>query len=166
DLYPGQPLHFFAAIAPVLDLAFFQDSLTEAGWQPQSAPYPTYYKGDARLRIAQDAFAECLDLAEGAIATAGTATEQLVGLGKPAFTFPGQGPQFTRTFAQVQARLLGSSILLTKTSQDVGLAVKTLFEDPAKLQAVRLNGQQRMGSAGGCDRIASQLREAFKSPVS
>ncbi|HEY9881245.1 MAG TPA: lipid-A-disaccharide synthase-related protein [Leptolyngbyaceae cyanobacterium] len=160
--YPRKSLQFFAAIAPALALDPLHRALTEAGWNSQSAIYPTYYKENACLRIAQDAFAECLDLAEGAIATAGTATEQIVGLGKPAFIFPGQGPQFTRTFAQVQARLLGTSVLLTETPDAVGQSVKALFEDPARLQAIRLNGQHRMGAAGACDAIASQLKGSFE----
>lgn len=160
-VYPDKPLQFFAAIASSLDLAPFHQSLIEAGWTPQASLYSTYVKGSACLQIAQAAFAECLELAEGAIATAGTATEQLVGLGKPAFTFPGQGPQFTRTFAQVQARLLGSSLQLVDTPSAVGSAVKTLFENPERLQAARLNGQRRMGLAGGCNAIAFQLKEAF-----
>jgi uncharacterized protein (TIGR03492 family) len=37
-----------------------------------------------------------------ALAMAGTATEQFVGLGKPALVIPGAGPQFTRLFAERQ----------------------------------------------------------------
>jgi len=38
---------------------------------------------------------------------AGTATEQFVGLGKPAIAIPGIGPQFTAAFAEAQSRHLG-----------------------------------------------------------
>ena len=41
--------------------------------------------------------------AELGLACAGTATEQLVGLGCPALSLPGQGPQFKRGFAERQA---------------------------------------------------------------
>ena len=44
--------------------------------------------------------------AELGLACAGTATEQLVGLGCPALSLPGQGPQFKRGFAERQSRLL------------------------------------------------------------
>ncbi|HEY9736734.1 MAG TPA: lipid-A-disaccharide synthase-related protein, partial [Trichocoleus sp.] len=114
---------WLAAIDPKLDLAPFHESLLTAGWsalEPGDAGYPTYQKDKACLRLAPGAFAECVEVAQGAIATAGTATEQFVGLGKPAFTFPGEGPQFTRTFAEVQARLLGESVILMESSEAVG----------------------------------------------
>ncbi len=62
--------------------------------------------------IGRTLFLECLHKVEIAIAMAGTATEQFVGLGKPAITFPGHGPQFTYAFAEAQSRHLGSSIIL------------------------------------------------------
>ncbi|MBD0268371.1 MAG: hypothetical protein ICV77_08765, partial [Cyanobacteria bacterium Co-bin8] len=150
-------LIFLAAIAPTLDLTPYSQALLSAGWQHQESTYPTYQKANAILRIAQDAYAECLDLAMGAIATAGTATEQLVGLGKPAFTFAGEGPQFTRTFAEVQARLLGKSIQLLPAPDAVGPAAMALFADLERLEQLRQNGQHRMGQAGGGDAIAARL---------
>ena len=56
-----------------------------------------------------------LKQADIAIAMAGTATEQFVGLGKPAVIFPGEGPQFTYAFAEAQSRLLGCSITLVES---------------------------------------------------
>ena len=70
--------------------------------------------------LTQTAYADCLQGAEAAIAMAGTATEQFVGLGKPAFTTPGAGPQFTPTFAQLQTRLLGPSVILVDTAEAMG----------------------------------------------
>lgn len=55
-------------------------------------------------------FADCLHVCVGGLAMAGTATEQLVGLGKPVVTIPGQGPQFNFRFAEAQQRLLGKSV--------------------------------------------------------
>lgn len=55
-------------------------------------------------------FADCLHACWGGLAMAGTATEQLVGLGKPVFAVPGQGPQFNFRFAEAQQRLLGPSV--------------------------------------------------------
>ncbi|MBD0334117.1 MAG: hypothetical protein ICV62_01380 [Cyanobacteria bacterium Co-bin13] len=157
--YAEKPVAFLGAIAPSLDLAPYSQALLSAGWQSQASHYPTYQKANATLRITQDDFAECLDLAEGAIATAGTATEQLVGLGKPAFTFPGEGPQFTRIFAEVQARLLGESIQLLPTPEATGEAAKALFPNVQQLERIRYNGQHRMGPAGGGDAIAAWLQQ-------
>ena len=45
---------------------------------------------------------------------AGTATEQIAGLGIPSLSLPGIGPQFTKSFAKRQSRLLGGSVFVQK----------------------------------------------------
>ena len=66
-----------------------------AGWQSEQAATArdtlsrALRLGTAHLLIVQKAFSDALHRAEVAIATAGTATEQFVGLGKPAVTFAG-----------------------------------------------------------------------------
>ena len=45
------------------------------------------------------------------LSNAGTATEQITGLGIPSLSFPG-GPQFTKSFAKRQSRLLGGGVLV------------------------------------------------------
>jgi uncharacterized protein (TIGR03492 family) len=97
--FPDRQLRLLGAIAPGLNLAVLSDILQEHQWQPLAGAYPSFSRGKAQLILTQDAFAECLHLADAAIATAGTATEQAVGLGKPVFTLPGEGPQFTYAFA-------------------------------------------------------------------
>ena len=88
---------------------------------------------------------------------AGTATEQFVGLGKPAFIIPGEGPQFTPLFAEAQTRLLGSSVILVKKPSDVAAQIQTLFANPDRLHAIAKNGVRRMGEAGAAKRIAECL---------
>lgn len=162
-----RPLRLWAAIAPALPLAPFHQALLDQGWHPLADdPYPTYQTANAILRIAQDAFAECLQVGMGAIATAGTATEQVVGLGKPAFTFPGPGPQFTRAFAQTQARLLGRSVIRLEAPIQVGAALQSLWQEPGALAAIAANGQHRMGQAGAAHQIATHLHHLCqKSPA-
>jgi len=41
---------------------------------------------------------------------AGTAAEQAIGLGIPVIQIEGKGPQFTKTFAEAQRRLLGKYV--------------------------------------------------------
>ena len=110
-------LLFLAAIAPALPLDPFQKQLFAQGWQ--SCPIESldltistdqalaYINHGATLILAPKAYADCLQAADVAIAMAGTATEQFVGLGKPAISIPGAGPQFTEVFAEAQTRLAG-----------------------------------------------------------
>jgi uncharacterized protein (TIGR03492 family) len=155
-----RPLLFLAAIAASLDLAPFEQILADQGWQPQAdpaSPYPTYRRGNARLNLVQDAYGDCLHWADVAIATAGTATEQFVGLGKPALTLPGSGPQFTPSFAKIQARLLGPSVLVIPHPEDIAPAMSALLNDPDRLQLIAENGRRRLGQPGAAHRIAERL---------
>jgi uncharacterized protein (TIGR03492 family) len=92
-----------------------------------------------------------------AIAMAGTATEQFVGLGKPAFILSGKGPQFTPAFAEAQTRLLGDSVIWVEHPQQVPKEVQSLLQDPQRLQHIRENGQRRLGKPGAAQRIAQLL---------
>lgn len=161
-------LEFLAAIAPRLDLAPVIQILQEAGWHntplPPQTPLSdssalTFRQGEATLILTQQAFKDCLHRADLAIALAGTATEQFVGLGKPVVTFPGPGPQFTPRFAEAQQRLLGPSVILVAHPSQVPAAIKDLLTQGDRLRLIRQNGQERMGSGGAAQRIATCLQK-------
>ena len=90
---------------------------------------------------------------------AGTATEQFIGLGKPAIIIPGKGPQFTPAFAEAQTRLLGASVTLVEQPNQVAGALQCLLNDPDRLQTIVENGRRRMGEPGAAQRIATCLLE-------
>ncbi|MGF1534853.1 MAG: lipid-A-disaccharide synthase-related protein [Elainellaceae cyanobacterium] len=150
---------FLAAIAPNLDLKRFTQQAEGQGWQLVSQTPgggQTYAQGEARLEI--DArFYDFLNEAEVAIAMAGTATEQFVGLGKPALTLVGEGPQFTPAFAEAQTRLLGPSVQLVDSPSEAGDALRQLWADLPRRQAIACNGQRRLGAPGAAERIAAHL---------
>jgi uncharacterized protein (TIGR03492 family) len=85
---------------------------------------------------------------------AGTATEQFVGLGKPAITIEGSGPQFTPRFARLQGRLLGPSVRVVSRPGEVVAELKDLLQDPERWRAIAENGHRRMGGPGASERIA------------
>ena len=93
----------------------------------------------------------------------GTGTEQFVGLGKPAFIIPGEGPQFTYNFAEAQNRLLGCSVTLVETPQQVGEAIESWLNNPQQWQETRHNGTTRMGNPGAAQKIALHLTDIVKS---
>lgn len=157
-------LCFLAAIAPSLERLPFCERLEAWGWQrdttkPSSLPITdeeglTFKKGFTSLLLTQKTYHSCLLASDVAIAMAGTATEQFVGLGKPVITFPGKGPQYTAVFAEAQTRLLGISVILVKEPSQVALALHQLFTDPDRLQLIAENGKRRMGQPGAAFRIA------------
>ncbi|HEY9699625.1 MAG TPA: lipid-A-disaccharide synthase-related protein [Trichocoleus sp.] len=153
-------LLFVAAVAPGLDQAKLQQALAAQRWQTNTA-IPGQFQQERATLILTSAFNDCLHQADLAIAMAGTATEQFVGLGKPAITLPGQGPQFTAAFAEAQTRLLGSSVVLADSPNQVPAIVTSLLQDPDRLYQIQINGQRRMGNAGAADRIATCLLQQF-----
>ncbi|MGJ3248517.1 MAG: lipid-A-disaccharide synthase-related protein [Elainellaceae cyanobacterium] len=161
--FPNQQVLYLAAIAPTLDLHSFYRALETQGWRRlNSSTTTTWVQGNAAIQLTQSAFARCLHQADFAIAMAGTATEQFVGLGKPAIIMPGKGPQFTPAFAEAQTRLLGPSVILAATPQRVTQAIASLMQDPDRLQLIAQNGRRRMGNPGAAQRIAQCLIERFK----
>jgi uncharacterized protein (TIGR03492 family) len=160
-----QPFVFIAAITTHLDIAQLHQSALQYGWNADAtAPLGSWFKcHHSRLLILPQAFNDGLNLADLVIATAGTATEQCVGVGKPVITLAGKGPQFTWAFAEAQARLLGPSIHLLTEASAISAQVLELIHRPQPPHLYQRNGQQRMGSAGAASRIAQQLEMLFSA---
>jgi uncharacterized protein (TIGR03492 family) len=164
-----------AAITATLDLDILQDNLAKWGWLQVVDPNPDltnlipdeaaiYYRRDhVNVIISTQTYRQCMQQGDWAIAMAGTATEQFISLGKPAFIIPGAGPQFTPSFAEAQTRLLGESVILVAQAQDVGVEMQKLLVQPDKLQAIAENGLLRMGTPGAARRIAACLNLHFGS---
>jgi uncharacterized protein (TIGR03492 family) len=159
-------LNFNAAIAPALDLKPFTISAVTQGWQVISRQEKTVILGqhERTLTLTQEYNQEFFQQADIAIAMAGTATEQFIGLGKPVVIFPGQGPQFTYAFAEAQARLLGCGILMVENPGQVGKAIAKVIDEEELLKEIVINGQRRMGEAGAAQRIAECLQKTLLSP--
>lgn len=169
--FTNQDICFLAAIAPSLDLQPLKSALSIQQWQIMSLNLAdtlindpqaiSFQKGNAKLFLSQQAYGDCLHLSDMAIAMAGTATEQFVGLGKPVFSLPGDGPQFTPKFAQRQTYLLGQSVILSKNLEEMGRELNSVLNSPEKRQAIAENGKKRLGKPGAANRIANCLRDIW-----
>ena len=156
-----KPLGFLGAIAPALNLQSFIESAIAQEWHIALEANDTCIlkKENASLTLSQSSYSKFLQQSNIAIAMAGTATEEFVGLGKPAIIMPGKGPQFTYAFAEAQSRLLGCSIIMVEKMDEVGKAISQTIDNPQQLQQISLNGKRRMGKAGAAYRIAKSLKE-------
>ena len=173
--FPNQSLRFLGSFFPALDPLPFVQALATQGWQQEGdgnrgmqhesfhTPQPTPHTRSFTLKQATltltPEFNRCIHQADAAIAMAGTATEQFVGLGKPAIILPGKGPQFTPVFAEAQTRLLGCSVLLAQQPEQVAAVLQSVLSDPDRLQQIAENGWRRMGKPGAADRIAHCLMQ-------
>lgn len=167
-------IQFRAAVTPNL---FDRDSngiisleklARERGWEYQDPGYLIHPEDRVKVWCFCDAFADILQQCDLVVGMAGTAIEQAVGLGKPIIQFPGAGPQFTYVFAEAQMRLLGESIQTIGTqpanAETIDLAAqavrKTLL-DRDYLERCRINGLERIGSAGGAAEMARIFVDRF-----
>jgi uncharacterized protein (TIGR03492 family) len=175
----SQPVQFVAALVPSLMLEL-DDIAARSGWlhreqklifqeikQQGSDPEFT-----VEIICYSDAFTDILQQSSLVIGMTGTALEQAVGLGKPVITIPGEGPSFTYRFAEAQNRLLGDSVQVigTKTAnseiiQEAALAVDRTLQDKDYLESCVKNGLERMGKAGGSQKIANYAANYLKPPI-
>ncbi|MCS6781576.1 MAG: lipid-A-disaccharide synthase-related protein [Gloeomargarita sp. SKYBB_i_bin120] len=151
---------FLAAIAPTVDPREIERALRRHRWPVY--PGVGFGYGQVGLMVTQGCFNDCIHLAHAGIALAGTATEQLVGLGKPVVSFPGPGPQYTRHFARYQQRLLGPSLRLVDQPEAVGPVLQEMLSDPDTLHLIARNGRQRMGTPGASLAIARWLAQHLR----
>jgi uncharacterized protein (TIGR03492 family) len=114
--------------------------------------------------FATDTFADILEKCNLVCGMAGTAIEQAVGLGKPIVQLPGEGPQFTYSFAEAQMRLLGDSIETIGTQpadaqsiQMAAAAIDRTLADPVRLRYCAMHGQERVGGKGAAAKMAQEI---------
>ena len=123
-------------------------------WELASNPGPSPAK-PPQLLVGCGCFERWAPWADGALATAGTATEQVVGLGIPALSLPGPGPQFKAGFARRQSRLLGGAVTPCASPSQLAQRLVRLLNDPNKRHQLGAIGRRRMGPAGGSSALAA-----------
>jgi len=151
-------------VAPLLEAIGFVPIPSPAG----SGAATAWERAGLQVLIGAGRFEAWAQWAEVALATAGTATEQLVGLGVPALSLPGEGPQFKASFARRQSRLLGGAVHPCHSASELGERLARLLEDGPERRRLGGIGRRRMGPAGGSERlarlIAERLLEAPETP--
>ena len=137
--------------------------LAKAGYGP--APLPACsgaakaWQGPAGLLlVGPGLFSRWAPWAHLGLACAGTATEQLVGLGIPALSLPGSGPQFKAGFARRQSRLLGGAVQVCNSPGELAQKLEQLLAHPQLRGELGAIGKARMGPPGGSDRIAALIQ--------
>nr|WP_246363361.1 lipid-A-disaccharide synthase-related protein [Deinococcus budaensis] len=113
----------------------------------------------ARVGLLRGAFGAVARAADVAVGTAGTANEQLAGLGVPVVAFPTRGPQFTPGFARRQGRLLGEALsVVTPDPAAVAAEVQALLPAGPRRARAALAGLTRIGPGGALPVIAAEVR--------
>ena len=127
------------------------------GPEPDAAPAAIWRRGTTELWVGPGRFAAWAGWAEVGLANAGTATEQLTGLGIPALSLPGAGPQFKPGFARRQSRLLGGAVAPCRDASQLAERLQVLLASPELRRQLGRQGQRHMGPAGGSAAIAALI---------
>ncbi len=114
-------------------------------------------KKDQYIVIGKGKFNSWANMAQVGLSNAGTATEQIAGLGIPSLSLPGPGPQFTKSFAKRQSRLLGGSVLVCKNKNILLKRLSLLLKGKVdRLEQAKI-GKKRMGESGASKKIVDAI---------
>jgi len=112
---------------------------------------------DQYIVIGKGKFNLWANMAEVGLSNAGTATEQIAGLGIPSLSLPGSGPQFTKSFAKRQSRLLGGSVSVCKNKEILLKRLSLLLTEKVnRLEQAKI-GKNRMGESGASKKIVDSI---------
>tara|TARA_B100000965_G_scaffold57439_2_gene43685 strand:+ start:195 stop:1403 length:1209 start_codon:yes stop_codon:yes gene_type:complete len=120
-----------------------------------------------------NSFPEILCKSNLVISMAGTAAEQAVGLNKPVIQIEGYGPQFTKSFAEAQRRLLGEYVFCItkykskkeKVEKTSNLIIKIIYLiqlNKKFLISCKKNSLQRIGEIESTQRIINDIKNKIK----
>ncbi len=121
-----------------------------------------WLKNKMTLLLGKNKFNNWASLAQVGLANAGTATEQISGLGIPALSLPGKGPQFTKSFAKRQQRLLGGCVSLCESKDIFHEKLFYLLENEKFRVRQGQIGKERMGAPGASKIIADFITSKLK----
>jgi len=150
----------------------------EQGWQHnkdfKEENLIQFIKGLCIINIRYNSFDQIIQNSNILLGMAGTAIEQAVGFAKPIIQLPGEGPQFTYSFAEAQRRLLGPTLFCVKPTRsklDICQRTAELIYD----LSIRINNDKsiinecnkqaflRLGKAGGTKRISQYINNLLEN---
>lgn len=113
-------------------------------------------RGDVTIHIAHGALGDVVDASDVVLSQAGTATVQVLGLGKPVISFTRATDRMSRH--RDEGALFGDARLLVKDDPaELLAALATLLDDPADRARRGTIGRQRVGPPGAIEAIIAEV---------
>ena len=127
-----------------------------------------------KVNLYWNTFEEILLKSKCCISMAGTAAEQAIGLGKPVIQIEGRGPQFTKSFAEAQRRLLGQYVFCASNykskkdqiNQTINLLIKVIYLiklNKKFLISCNENAKKRLGENKACFKMVDDMNIVIKN---
>ncbi len=163
-----QPMALLVAVGQQPPLTDLEQTLETRGFRRSLSPSDQlgaeacWVRGPLLVLIGRSCFSRWAGWVHVGLATAGTATEQLVGLGIPALSLPGPGPQFKWSFARRQSRLLGGAVQPCRDSAELRKKLQDLLQNPQLRDRLGRLGKARMGPAGGSNQLARLVLDRLR----
>jgi len=142
----------------IIEYQFFREKSSSFSLGEESV----WSKNKMTLVLGKNKFNNWAYLVDIGVANAGTATEQICGLGIPALSLPGKGPQFTKSFAKRQQRLLGGSVSMCESKCIFHEKLLYLLKNEKSRVRQGQIGKERMGTQGASKRIAEFITLKLK----
>ena len=165
-------IEFNFAFVDSLSAEKIKQILHKRGWlhldENPNNEYLTFGFQSIKVNFIWNLFEEILFKSKFVISMAGTASEQAIGLAKPVVQIEGKGPQFTKSFAEAQRRLLGKYVFCASNFKDredqinqtINLILKLMYFikiDKQFLVSCYKNAKLRLGGFNSCIRIVDDL---------
>ena len=127
-----------------------------------------------KVNVYWNNFDEILLQSRCCISMTGTAAEQATGLGKPVIQIEGKGPQFTKSFAEAQRRLLGKYVFCASNyknkhdqiNQTIKLIIKVIYLiklNKKFLISCNENAKKRLGEKKACIKMVDDMNFVIKN---
>ena len=172
DLKYFENIEFNFAIVNALSFERVMQILNQRKWtyinKTKTNKCLLFRYGFIKVFIKWNLFEAILLKSKFVISMAGTASEQAIGLAKPVIQIEGKGPQFTKSFADAQRRLLGEYVFCANNyknkrdqiNQTINLILKVIYLikiDKNFLSACLDNANLRIGDSNACNRIIDDM---------
>jgi uncharacterized protein (TIGR03492 family) len=178
DLSYFQKIEFNFAIVNALSASKIKEILQNRRWLYLEKIKEKYllkfqYKS-LEVNIYWNNFDKILLKSNCCISMAGTASEQAIGLGKPVIQIEGKGPQFTKSFAEAQRRLLGKYVFCASNYKDkndqinqtIKLIIKVIYLinlNKKFLISCNENAKKRLGENKACPNMVDDMNIVIKN---
>lgn len=166
--HPG--VEFGVAMAPGTSLQDLCRVAEAAGWRvsPGRLDYHrgVLSKGECRVHFLIGVLGDLLHRSVLALGQAGTANEQAAGAGVPVVAYDPRGDKGLRWYRKRQKGLLGEAVSVVR--QEIPLVaseMQMLLDNESERTRRALVGRERMGPAGGCERMAAAISDLWRQRV-
>ena len=178
DLSYFQKIEFNFAIVNALSSSKIRDILINRKWvflkKIDKENLLKFKYKSLKVNFYLNNFDEILFKSRCCICMAGTAAEQAIGLGKPVIQIEGKGPQFTKSFAEAQRRLLGKYVFCASNyknkndqiNQTIKLIIKVIYLiqlNKKFMISCNENGKKRLGENKACLKMVDDMNIVIKN---